>query len=314
MQDLKDTIVKSNRIQFGPRDLTVPWCVRDVYLAQCVKMMERNSNLDERSLKEIIQGHVTLGSGQGVSMFYLPERNLLLHASNKAGSSSLQAMLEKLKYDTGEEHTNDFNPYKLLDLIEEKSPEIWYIYRDPFMRMVSYFYYIGRQSFLNSGVHWSWEGLDMYYGRDVHRLVQIALIPGYYKGENTGERIMEHIVENADTDVAFTHSPPINMWAYPCLEDFVPHKNVKFFWMHEKEVINRPNVMKLLYKKLGVVPPKSLDNRKGAHYISNPGSRPGIDAIPLEVRKKMWQAQQPEREFLSRLRWENGPIQFHGLS
>jgi len=313
MQTLKDTIVKSNRIQFGPMDLTLPWCARDLYMALCTKIKDTNSGFDQRSIEDIIQTHLNLGSGQGVSMFYLPERNLLIHANNKAGSSSLQDMLEKLEKDTGEKYQNDLNPYKLLDLIEEKNPEIWYIYRDPFMRMVSYFYYIGRQNFMNSGVRWSWEGLDMYHGRDHHRRIQLALIPGYYKGENAGESLKEHLLKNADIDVSFTHDPPTDKWAYPCLENFVPHKNVKFFWMHEKEVKNRPNVMKLLYNKLNITPPMSLDEKR--RYISNQNSlRPGLDEIPLDVRKKMWQAQQPERDFLSRLRWENGPIQFYGLS
>lgn len=306
MQDL-EIVVKPEHIEFEPHNLIVPWCVHDRYLAMCLKLAERD--FAEKSLHSIIEGFPSRKHNGKIPVYYLPDRNLLLSTSNKSASSSMRIMLNRMTKDTGELVITTEDSYKLLELIKDRDPEIWHVYRDPFMRMVSYFYYIGKQAFENFGVRWLWEGVDMYHGRDVHRRLQFAYLPGHFNGENINERIKMHLDQKVDKRVAYSHDVPSDVWAYPFLGDFVPHKKVKFFWLHEKDVTNRTNAIELMYQKLGIAYQSKTD-----YIVNRFDNQPNIKDIPLHHIQKIWQAQQPEREFLSKLRWENGPIQFHGLT
>ena len=94
------------------------------------------------------------------------------------------------------------------------------------------------------------------------------------------------------------------------LKDFIPYKKVKFFWLHEKGTPNRTNTIEIMYDKLGIAIPDALHHR----YSNSNQFRPEWEDIPTEFKQKIWDATIPEREFLSKITWQNGPISFHGLS
>ena len=305
MQDL-EFVFKPEHIEFQPHNLVMPWSIHERCIA--VGRREDNKHLQEKSLCSILNDN---GRRFIPTVYYLPERNLILSSSNKTASVSIQRILTNMYNKTGEEPITLSHPFQIIELINKHNPEVWHIYRDPLMRMVSYFYYIGRQQFNHSGVRWSWEGLDMYTGNDTHRRPQFANIPGYFKGENINERIKIHIDQNLGNKKQRGHCVPYDVWAYPFLGDFIPHKNVKFFWLHEKEVTDRTNTIELIYQKLGIEYQHEPGNNE---IICNRSFRPDLKDIPQEHIQRICQAQQPEREFLNRLQWENGPIQFYGLS
>ena len=303
MQDLK-TIIKPEYIEFEPHNLVTPWCVRDRHMALWAKHQQPRLYPEEMSLFSVLQDMPThlRENAINIPIFYLPERNLLLITSNKAGMSSVNQMVQKMEKLRGEVFERLSSHYRLLELIDECDPEIWHLYRDPLSRMVSYFYFIGNQVFQRQGVRWSWEGVDMYVGDDPHRLPQFAYLPGHFEGENINQRIRMHLKQQDYTNIGDRHVVPSDVWAYPFLSHFVPHKKVKFFWLHERDLTYKTDAIELIHQRLDFEYDKCIHNTNI--------DKPDLKDIPLKYIQKIWQSQQPEREFLSKLKWENGPIQF----
>lgn len=234
------------------------------------------------------------------TIFYLSDLNLVICSNHKAGSVSLSELVDRYREQTNKEVLNICFTATLLNLIESRDPEIWHIYRDPLMRFMSFFYYRGREDHLATGVQWSWKKTSMYEGTDTHRIPQFVYMPGYFKAKYPSPEVLY-----SPDEFNLTY----NDWAYNNIEDFIPHKKIKFFWLHEQEVQNRKNLVLLLHEKLGIEPSEDPDV-----LVSNRNvNRPDIKKIDVRFIQKVWDSQIPERKFLSKLRWENGPIQFHGL-
>ena len=98
MQDLK-TIIKPEYIEFEPHNLVTPWCVRDRHMALWAKHQQPRLYPEEMSLFSVLQDMPThlRENAINIPIFYLPERNLLLITSNKAGMSSVNQMVQKME-------------------------------------------------------------------------------------------------------------------------------------------------------------------------------------------------------------------------
>lgn len=308
-----DTSAKAQHLNFSIDNLTMPMALSHAIDAQSELISRIENYTFNIPLIDIVQQHYIDGD---ISQYcYLPKRNVLIYAGNKAGSTSVQAMLNKLEHDTGEEErTINLTTYALLNLIESRDPEIWYIYRDPVSRFISFFYFIGYQEYIRHGVRWDWRGVDMFTGTDSHRRPQFMFLPGYINNP----QIHQRIIDIANLKLSDTpHEPISQAWSYDMLKDFIPYKKVKFYWLHEKGTPNRTNPIEIMYNKLfrsieNPNKPDVLDHRYG-YWNSNP-FRPEWEDIPREFKQKIWDATIPEREFLSKITWQNGPINFHGLS
>lgn len=319
MQDLDDTM-KDSHLRFGDHDLTLPWCVQDPATVRALKVrgpdLYKNSAFPdnipdlEKDLGQIqSDGFRVINSG-----FYIPERNLVIIPPCKAGSSSIKTILMKLEAQKGTKVIRRLNTYEFLNLVESNDPEIWYIYRDPVMRYVSYFYQMGERQFYRFGMHWDYTTINLNRGTDPHRRPQFSYIPGYYKDIDIRGSIedsdhafftstpIEILSELNWTRVAEITSVPHDIWGYPFLENFVPHKNVKFFWLHEIE--SDRDLMEIIYKE--------LDVGIGRVQINTNHRRPEVDDVPTDFKQRIWDATVSERNFLSKLTWENGPIEFYG--
>lgn len=299
MQDLDKTI-HDRYFEFGNNNLTTPYSIYHAFLAKIFRLGHiDNHSLNTLSIAEIAENMDRLSVP--ICAYYLPEQNVILSTSSKAGSMSIETMLSLC------DHTQ-LSTYSFLNLIESHNPEIWHIYRDPLVRFLSYFYYRGAQSFLESGVHWRWEGVDMNRGRDNHRRPQFSLIPGYFKDVDINKHIDLTIDSNPDLlERRFDKGVPHDQWAYKFLENFVPHNRVKFFWMYELTE-DKKNVIEIFSDRLGI---NFMDINRPNRNLNT--ERPKFEDIPKEFIKKIWVAQTLEREFLSKLTWENGgPIQFKG--
>lgn len=310
MQDI-DHSVKVQHLDFSKGNLTMPMVLSRIIDAEILRGYDQRYSSDT-PLTDIVQQEAQIDSLYRSQYCYLPESNVLIYAGNKAGSSSVREMLNKLEHVTGEERIINLNSWDLLNLIESRDPEIWYIYRDPVSRFISFFYYIGRQAFHRHGVRWDWRGADMFNGVDFHRLPQFMFLPVYINNPQIHERIRDIVNSNRITPIS-------QEWAYDMLKDFIPDNKVKFFWLHEDGTPNkwrrwppppnRRNPIEIMYDKLGIAMPSSASARVNINSY-----RPKWDDIPREFKQKIWDATILEREFLSKIRWQNGPISFHGLS
>ena len=302
-----DTSAKAQHLNFSIDNLTMPMALIHAIGAQSERISRRENYTLDTPLIDIVQKHYIHCD---ISQYcYLPKSNVLIYASNKAGSTSVQAMLNKLEHATGEERIINLNTYALLNLIESRDPEIWYIYRDPVSRFISFFYFNGEQEYLRHGVRWDWRGADMFTGTDTHRLPQFMFLPGYINNSQIHQRITD--IANLKLS-ASRYDSLSQAWTYDMLKDFIPCKKVKFYWLHEKGTPNRTNPIEIMYNKLGIENPNKPDSIH--HYSNSNPFRPEWDDIPTEFIQKIWDATIPEREFLSKITWQNGPINFHGLS
>lgn len=229
---------------------------------------------------------------------YIESRNLLISTSRKAASSSLHEFA-RIYYEThGEQPLVLQSSGNYFELLYTKKPTIWFLYRDPFTRLVSYFYYIGNQIADSKGVIFSWDGFDPYRGNDKHRIPQCATIPFYLTQEQ--RKTANDYYPGPD---ATMRRSDYRNYIYPYLSDAKLYEDIKFFWIPEVKTRHKDTkgIFLDLSKRLDIpVTETSTELATNKNF-----ARPPLSDIPMNVRTAITKSQTQERLFLSSLTWEN---------
>ena len=245
-----------------------------------------------------------------VNSYYSQELNIIIMSSAKAASTSLIAFKDYLnqKIDSNFYEIDQAPP--MLEKIYESSPRIIFLYRDPFCRTLSYYYYMGRHLNISYGLEFSWDNTDMDLGLDMHRIPQCTNIP-FYIGQDIKQDILTH---KATPDCPAHIYEWNDMYRYSNLIykhllDVKMYENMEFFWINESHdaTLGRDVYMDLC-DRFDV--PYMRDNETNL----NPGGETFKNRIPSpDIVSRILESQSIERQFIKSLKFENQDPVFWGI-
>ena len=233
---------------------------------------------------------------------YIEEHNLIIHQSFKVAKSSMEAINRKILRKIGLTTTVLDDRKKFYQLLENRKPMIWRLFRDPLCRALSGFNFIKKFQYHHYGNHWDITKFDPYMGQDPHFLPQTGTLPAYIDDkiyQSSLQRCTEDNREFFDN----------RLWCYDNLKDLKPYENIEYFWLNEISEHNH-NVFDFMLSKLGInstadiltVGDQNIDmERVGRENFSEERIR----SFDEESIERIYTAYESERHFLNSLTWQN---------
>lgn len=237
-----------------------------------------------------------------VNAYYSANLNTIIMSSAKAASTSLIAFKDYLNKTIHSDFQELYQAPPMLAKIYETKPRIIFLYRDPFCRTLSYYYYMGRYLNISYGLEVSWENTDMDLGLDMHKIPQCTNIPFY-----VDQSIKEDVYKHGETPNCPSH---IYEWndmhryynlIYKHLLDTKMYENMEFYWVKEPhDTTSGRNVYLDLCDRFNV-PHMNEDDTN-----LNPGEEGFKQRIPSDdTVSRILESQVIERKFIKSLKFEN---------
>lgn len=245
-----------------------------------------------------------------VNSYYSHDLNMIIMSSAKAASTSLIAFTEHLNKTIHSDFYEIDQAPPMLTKVYESKPKIIFLYRDPFCRTLSYYYYMGRYLNIAYGIEFSWDNTDMDIGLDMHKVPQCTNIP-FYIHQGIKEDIYNHPkIENCPAHIyEWRDMHRYSNLTYKYLLDVKIYENMEFYWIKEQhDTTSGRNVYMDLCDRFDV--PYMNDDKINL----NPGEEEFKDRIPSpKVVDRILESQAVEREFIKSLTFQNQDPVFWGI-
>lgn len=298
MQDLKYNISNFQYTSDYPTFLAT--------LDICAEYKLRNHKDPEYGLQHMMDQSLTHVHYQSHNSFYIPSKNLIITTTNKAASSAL----EVFKHFVKSQHPDDFQDLRstseLYNTIYNNRSKVWFLYRDPLSRMVSFYYYFKKRSKYTSGSNWTWESFDLIRGKDIHKIPQFYKMP-FYVSDTIKQRLLDKL-DTSNTEVLeeLYNVCDYNNLYYDNLSDIQLYENTEYIWV--PEIDDDLGLFEYLAEELEV----ELSETEKGRLIRNVSTYTEI--VPDTILEKIWESQTKEREFLKGLTWRNREPVFYDRS
>lgn len=245
-----------------------------------------------------------------VNAYYSHDLNMIMISSAKAASTSLIAFKDYLNEKLNCNFYEIDQAPPMLTKIYETKPRIIFLYRDPFCRTLSYYYYMGRYLNISYGIEFSWDNTNMDIGLDMHKIPQCTNIP-FYIHQGIKEDVYKHPkIENCPAHIyEWNDMHRYSNLIYKHLFDVKMYENMEFYWIKEPhDTTSGRNVYMDLCDRFNV--PHMTDDQT---YL-NPGEESFKERLPSpDTVKRILDSQAPEREFIKTLKFENQDPVFWGI-
>ena len=289
MKDLRYNISNFEYTSESPTFLASLWIHAEYML--------RNHSNPDYGLQHMMDQPLTHVYFQSHNSFYIPSRNLIVTTTNKAASSAL----EVFKHFVKSQHPNDFQDLRstaeLYDTIYKHKPKVWFMYRDPLRRLISFYYYFKKRSKYTNGMNWSWDTFDINRGNDIHKMPQIYKMP-FYISDTVKQKFLDRFdTSNSDIPEQLYDVCNYDDLYYNNLSDIQPYDNMEFIWVPELD--QDSGLFEYLARELNV---ELSESDKGRLFRNVSTYK---EQVPDTILDKIWKAQSKEREFLESLTWLN---------